>query len=112
MNRRRTIALAAVVIIVTGLALIAFTAGTLVAQTPSPPSQTALAMTHEQMHQMMDAMHGEGTSQRMHEAMGEDAERMMDQCVAMMSMMSMMQGMMGGQNGQSMPDMMRRMMGR
>jgi hypothetical protein len=42
-------------------------------------------MTHEQMHQMMDIMHGEDTSQRMHDAMGEDAERLMEQCVAMMN---------------------------
>lgn len=63
----------------------------------------------------MDAMHGEGTSERMHEAMGPDAEALMDQCVAMMNMMSMMMGtpamgeeessMMGG-------SMMRSMMGR
>ena len=57
------------------------------------------------MHQMMDARHGEGASERMHEAMGEDTERMMDQCVAMMNMMSS-----GG--NESMSDMMRRMMGR
>lgn len=66
-------------------------------------------ITHEEMHQMMDAVHGEGTSQRMHEAMGEDAEMMMDQCVAMMNMM---QGMVGNGNGSSMMDMMKGMMGR
>jgi hypothetical protein len=85
-------------------------------------------VTHEQMHQMMDAMHGEGTSQRMHEAMGAEGDKMMDQCVAMMNMMMRMSGMMGGgmpgmmgsggmpgmmggHNG-PMPNMMDRMMGR
>jgi hypothetical protein len=95
------------------LVVFAFTAGWASAQgtmpsmpMPSMPTeqQTEGAMTHEQMHQMMDAMHGEGASERMHEAMGEDAERMMDQCVAMMTMST------GG--NESMPDMMRRMMGR
>jgi len=53
---------------------------------------------HEQMHRMMDAMHGEGTSQLMHEAMGEDGEKVMDQCEAMMKeeMMEDMQAMMSG----------------
>jgi len=60
------------------------------------------ATTHQQMHQMMDAMHGEGASERMHQAMGEDGERMMDQCMAMMNMMG----------DDAMPDMMRRMMSR
>ena len=74
--------------------------------------------SHEDMHRMMDAVHGDGTSQRMHETMGPDAEEMMDQCAAMMAMMQEMQstmpgngpGMMGGRNGDSMRDMMRRMM--
>jgi len=68
---------------------------------------------------MMDAMHGEGTSQRMHDAMGEDAERLMDQCVAMMNMMQMMPGMRDGsarggdeaQPDDGMREMMNRMMG-
>lgn len=47
-----------------------------------------------QMHQMMDAMHGAGASQRMHEAMGAAAEQQMDQCAAMMNMMTS-GGMMG-----------------
>ena len=42
--------------------------------------------THQQMHEMMDAMHGEGTSQRMHDVM-PDSEKMMEQCAAMMDMM-------------------------
>ncbi len=78
-------------------------------------------ITHEQMDQMMETMHGEGTSQRMHEAMGPDAEKLMDQCVTAMGTMQNMQGMMGsgatsgmmgGQNGQSMSDLMNRIMGR
>lgn len=98
-----------------GLGLFGLTALPLFAQTPPATP------THEQMHQMMDAMHGEGTSQRMHEAMGPEAEQLMDQCVAMMGMRQHMPGMMGrggmsglmgGQNSQSMPDMRRSMMGR
>jgi hypothetical protein len=66
------------------------------------------------MHRMMDGVHGEGASQRMHEAMGPNAEEMMDRCAAMMAMMNEMQsmmpgsgpGMMGGQNGDSMRRMM------
>ena len=56
---------------------------------------------HLQMHEMMDVVHGSGTSQRMYRAMGLDAEKMMDQCAAMLNMMdgmsgmSSMQGMMG-----------------
>lgn len=114
----------------TGLALLAVTAGSIFAQQAPEPAQTPGGMpSHEQMHQMMDAVHGEGTSERMHEAMGPDAERLMDQCVAMMSMMQQMQGMMGGgamsgmmdsgampgvtggQSSQPMQDMMNRMMG-
>ncbi len=90
-----------------GLALVGFTATPSRAQTP--PQST---MTHEQMHQMMDTMHGQGTSERMHQAMGADAERLMDQCVGMMNMMNgNMSGMMNGQNGESMQEMMRGMMG-
>ena len=94
--------------------MLALTVRLVSAQGPMPPMmpaepQSQGAATHEQMHQMMDAMHGEGASERMHEAMGEDGERMMDQCVAMMNMMDMMRSM-GGDD--AMADMMRRMMGR
>lgn len=98
-----------------GLIVLAFTAGWAFAQMP-PPMPTrdertpATAMTHEQMHRMMDAMHGEGASDRMHEMMGEEGDQMMDQCVAMMNMMGGMGRM--GDNPESMEDMMRRMMGR
>lgn len=117
-----------------GLALLPLTTGLTFAQTPpatptpSPSPTPGTPLTHEQMDQMMDAMHGPGTSQRMHEAMGPDAERLMDQCVSTMStmqqmsgMMSSMGGMMGsggmpgvmdGQNNLPMQGMMNRMMGR
>ena len=68
---------------------------------------------HEQMHQMMDAVHGPGTSQRMHEAMGPEAEKLMDQCVAMMGMMGNMANVQGMiQSPQAMQGMMGGMMGR
>lgn len=108
--------------VVGGLAVLVLTAGPLFAQTPPPPAgpPSGTPPTHEQMHQMMDAMHGEGTSERMHAAMGPEAEQLMDQCLAMMAMMQNMQGMMGGsmsgmmedQDGQSMQEMMNGMMGR
>ena len=112
---RRRAALAGALV---GLALLALTNVPAFAQ-PSSPVPSG-AVTHEQMHQMMDAVHGPGTSERMHQAMGPDAERLMDQCVGMMGMMQNMQGMMngdmssmmGGQNGQSMQEMMNQMMGR
>jgi uncharacterized membrane protein len=84
--------------------------------TPAMASTTASQKqpSHEDMHRMMDAVHGEEASQRMHETMGPGAEEMMDQCAAVMAMMPEMQnmmpgngaGMMGGQNGDSMRDMM------
>lgn len=109
--------------VVLGIALFALglTAGTSYAQIArgslaASPSET---ITHDQMREMMDAMHGPGTSQRMHEAMGPEAEKIMDECVAMMGMMHQMHGTMGGgmpgmtngMNGESMRDMMNRMMG-
>lgn len=113
MDKRRTVLLSGAIAGVVVLAfaagiLFTLSAGTLFAQTaPATPT-----MTHEQMDQMMDTMHGDGASQRMHEAMGPDADRLMDQCVAMMNMMGSMQGMMGNGSGQSMQGMMDRMMGR
>lgn len=122
MNTRAKATVGGIVVV---LVLLSLTAGLLFAQTPPPmptPTVTATpgpAVTHEQIHQMMDAMHGAGASQRMHEAMGPDAEKMMDQCVAMMNMMQTMSGMMGSmagmmgsQHSRSMQDIMDRMMGR
>lgn len=88
------------------LAAIPLTAGVLLAQASPTPSQPAAPqqVTHDQMHQMMDAMHGDGTSDRMHQVMGAEADAMIDQCAMMMSMMSGM-GMMGGQPTAPMPGM-------
>lgn len=84
----RAVAGAAVI----GLALLGMTSAPLFAQSePAPPSSPtpseAGVRAHEQMHGMMDAMHGEGAGERMHQAMGPDAERMMSQCAGMMGMM-------------------------
>ena len=110
----------AIVGVLASLGLLALTASPLFAETTTSGPAAGTTVTHEQMHQMMDAMMGEGFSQRMHAAM-PGSEEMMEQCVSMMGMMSMMQGMMGGgamsgmmggQNGQSMQEMMRGMMAR
>ena len=117
MNARRTKTLAIAGVVV-ALALLTFTAGSIYAggsssRSPEPRLMApATQVTHEQMHQMMDAVHGEGTSQRMHEAMGEDAERLMDQCVAMMGMMQQMPGMTRRAAGGPMQNMTDGMMGR
>lgn len=111
-------------LVLLALAGLARTTDALFAQA-SPPTPTptmiprpgpGAPLTHELMHQTMDAMHGEGTSQRLHEAMGVEAERLIDQCVAMMNMMQGITGgtpgVMGEQHRQSMQEMMERMMGR
>jgi hypothetical protein len=106
--------------IVLGIVLFALGASPLFAQNGGAAQNGT--MTHEQMHQMMDAMHGEGTSDRMHDAMGADVDRIMDQCVAMMNMMQMMAPMPDMRNApapsgpdsqseNSMRGMMNRMMG-
>ena len=46
--------------------------------------------SHAVMHEMMDAVHGRGTSQRMHRV--EGGEEMMQQCSDMMSGMGRMDG--------------------
>lgn len=79
-----------------GLGVVALTAGTIFAQTPPPAPPPQGVPTHQQMDQMMDAMPGDGTSQRMHDAMGPNGEQIMDQCINMMSMMQSMGGMSGG----------------
>ena len=95
--------------IAAALLALAVTTGVLLAQTPpgQPGSGAGRAITHEDMHRMMDAMHGAGFSERMHRAMPE-TEEMMDRCVALMNTMPMPRMMGGG----SMPDMTERMMGR
>lgn len=70
---------------------------------PEASGAATQSQGHGQMHQMMNSMHGEGASQKMHEAMGPRAEKMMDQCSSMMGDsqnmgdMRNMQGMMGGE---------------
>ncbi|MGH2532802.1 MAG: hypothetical protein ACRDJW_10925 [Thermomicrobiales bacterium] len=112
--------------VLVGLAVLALTSGPLLAQTEPPaadatPTADQMDMMgdatpvaggmpmvgemHELMHQMMDTMHGPGTSDRMHEAMGTEGEQMMEQCAAMMGMMGMMMGMMGGQGMEGMEGM-------
>jgi hypothetical protein len=53
--------------------------------------------THKRIHEMMDAMHGEGFSKRMHQAM-PGSGGMMEECVRHMDDMpdGHMMGMMGG----------------
>ena len=77
---------------VIGLALLGATTSPLFAQTEptptgSPTPSEAPSQARERMIQMMDAMHGEGASERMRQAMGPDADRMIDQCAGMMGMM-------------------------
>jgi hypothetical protein len=92
--KRRACAGAAV-----SLLMLALTAGLASAQGPMLPMpaerQSEATATRDQMRQMMDARHGEGARERVHQAMGEDPEHMMDQCISMMNMMSGMPGMMG-----------------
>ncbi len=58
--------------------------------------------SHSVMHEMMDAMHGEGTADRMHEIEGVD--EMMDQCAGMMDAMGRMSNMMGDMSNGGMMD--------
>ena len=90
-----------------GLALLGLTSVPALAQTPASPSPSPSPVTpapeviqqmRERMNQMMDAVHGAGTIQRMAEAMGPDGEKMIDQCATMMGTMQNTQsggGMMG-----------------
>lgn len=66
-----------------------------IAQPSSPAPAGSQPPRHEQIHQMIDQMHGAGMSQRVHEAMGPDAEVMMNHLAAMQGMMATMQRMMG-----------------
>lgn len=95
--------------VIAALVLLAFGTGVAIGQFWPAASVVAsqAAPSHEQMHALMDAMHGPGTSQRMHEAMGPDAERLMDQCVAAMPDMRGMTSM----TGSGMDRMMQSMMG-
>lgn len=86
---------------VVGQAVLRFTARPSFGQLPTQEPNT---LPHEEMHSTIETVQCTGTSQRMHETMGADAEKLMDQCVSM--------GMMGGQNEQSMQHLIREMMGR
>lgn len=92
MSRRTRIALGALITTV-GLAgtLALGPAFPVTAQPADPPTGV-----HETMDAMMDAMHGPGTADRIHQAPG--GEEMMEQCAAMMAAMGSgtMDGMMGG----------------
>lgn len=70
-----------------GIALIAGGLAGVVSITPSPGRALASfpSESHAAMHRMMDAVHGPGTSGRMHRVRG--AEQMMDGCAAMMESM-------------------------
>lgn len=58
-------------------------------KTPQP------GQTHQRMHEMMDSMMGEGSSDRMHQSM-PGSEEMMEQCAKHMDNMGGgMEGMMG-----------------
>lgn len=94
-----------------GFLLVVLATSPLLAQ-EEPAVPPGGAITHQQMDEMMDAMHGEGASQRMHDEMGPEGEAWMDRCAAMMGMMMDMRGMMGEGGAPGMQDMMRRMMGR
>lgn len=99
----------------TGLALLVFTSGSALAgggaaggAAPGGTGGAAQTQGHGQMHQMMNSMHGEGASQKMHGAMGPQAEKMMNQCASGMDNMDgmgNMQNMMdGGMQGGGMMD--------
>ena len=88
MSRRAQIVLGAALTIVGLAGTLALGPATPVnAQTEGSPAEI-----HETMDAMMDAMHGSGTTERMHQVPG--AEEMMDQCATMMAAMG--GGMMGG----------------
>lgn len=90
MGRSTRIAIGALFVAV-GLAG-TLTIGLAQAVTAQPAGSTV--DTHEVMETMMDAMHGPGMAERMHQGVG--AEEMMDQCAAMMATRGgMMDGMMG-----------------
>lgn len=97
----------------TGLALLVFTSGSALAGggaaggagAAGGGGAAAQSQGHGQMHQMMNSMHGEGASQKMHEAMGPQAEKMMEKCASGMEGTEGSQGMMdGGMQGGGMMD--------
>ena len=82
-----------------GLGITLLTAGLagllLLSQAPASAEEHRTMGHHETMHEMMDVMHGPGTSVRMHQ--GQGGEEMMNACSRMHQMMD--GGMMDGGNG-------------
>ena len=79
---------------IAGIASLAVTGGWVFAQGPMPPVGAEPVADGPAMHE------------RMREAMGQDADAMMEQCAAMMRMMTMMQGMGGMMRQGATPGMM------
>lgn len=80
--RWRQAAAGAALLVVGLMGLAVTTAGTATAQQDNH-------QRHDAMHRMMDAVHGDGTADRMH---AEGGEQMMEDCTSMGSMGSMMRG--------------------
>lgn len=91
---RRIQALAGAALVAVGVAGLAITFA------PSAGADANAGGRHGTMHEMMDAMHGAGTAERMHDV--EGGEQMMDDCASMMEMMSSMGSMMGRGRAESM----------
>ena len=86
---------------VAGAALIAIgVTGLGITLAPSAGADANSGSRHGTMHEMMDAMHGAGTAERMHDV--EGGEQMMAECASMMEMMSSMGSMMGRRRAGSM----------
>lgn len=104
--RRSTLRLVAVAAVSFLFGMVAAVSVTASAQQAEEPP--AGSITHDGMHGMMDAMHGEGSSERMHELMGPESGEMMETSIEMMNMMSGMRPMAGTgrmRNGDGMPMM-------
>lgn len=87
-SRRTRIMLGALLAVVALTGMLFF--GPTTPVTAQPADQAPA--THEAMDAMMDAMHGPGTAEQMHQIPG--AEQMMEQCASMMAAMG--GAMMGG----------------
>lgn len=84
---------------VAGVALATLGATGLATIASGPAAATEESESHEVMHRMMEAVHGDEAVERMHAVDG--AEEMMEQCGSMMDAMGGMSGMMrgGGMSG-------------
>lgn len=88
MSRRSRIALGTLITMVGLAGMLAFWPATLVTAQPA----AEVSEVHETIDAMMDAMHGPGTAERMHQVPG--GEEMMEECAGMMAATG--SGMMGG----------------